>query len=45
MGNRLSEGNIMVVAMLTIIIILLGLLGYWIIPKIQSKLEESKNNI
>ena len=40
-GNRLSEGNIKVVIMLTFVIVLLAILGYYISNKFQKKIEEN----
>lgn len=41
-GNRLSEGNIKVVIMLTVAILVIGIVGYFISQKIQNKLENEK---
>ena len=39
-GNRLSEGNLKIVALLTAVIIILGFGGYYIIQKIEEKEEK-----
>ena len=39
-GNRLSEGNIAVVVALTVAIVAIGILGYYLVPKLQNKLEK-----
>lgn len=41
-GNRLSEGNIKIVVLLTILIILLAVVGYYISQIFQKKVEEDK---
>lgn len=42
-GNRLSQGNMKIVVILTIVILLLGLIGYYVIPKLQNKWEKEEN--
>lgn len=40
-GNRLSQGNIEIVIVLSVIIILVAILGYYITQKFQKKVEEN----